>query len=67
MSPVALGGLSMPSRPGSRLKLANAVETGPVRGYTYDEGREKTLFSARSSHVVLFFFHIHSRRRLDRE
>ena len=43
----------MPSRPGSRPKLANAAETGPVRGYTYDE--EKTLFSARSSHVVYFF------------
>ncbi len=36
----------MPSRPGSRPRLANAAETEPVRGCTYDEGRKSFLAHA---------------------
>jgi len=53
----------MPSRPDSSPKLASAVETEPVRGYTYDEGMNELLAHA---HRMLYFFHIHNRRRLDR-
>jgi len=48
----------MPSRPGSRPKLANAVETGPVRGYKYEEGK---LVLAHTHRMLYIFFHIHPR------